>query len=584
MGKVVLTTLNAKFIHRSLALKSLKAFCSDLPFDILIKEFTINMREGLVASELFKLKADVIAFSCYIWNISMTLSIISVLKKVLPDVKIVVGGPEITDEFKDEMVKHGIDVAVIGEGEKPFKMLLEHYYTNSIPLSSIDGIMYTESGDVFVNKPTPPISLDEIPFAYADDLLEYNSQIIYYESSRGCPFSCSYCLSAADKDKVRFLSFERVQSDLAFFIKSGVKQVKFIDRTFNCNKTQAMSIWRFLIENDNGNCVTNFHFEIAADLLDADMLSLLKTARKGLFQFEIGIQSTNEQTLCAIRRKTNTEKVLENVRLVKSFGNIHQHVDLIAGLPYEGFTSFKKSFNDVYAVKAEMIQLGFLKLLKGSPLRAEASKHGIVCKENADYEVLYTNYISHKELLHLKALEEILELFYNSNCFVTTVSYIEKFFDTPFDFYESVSKFWEEKQLHMISLKKLVLYEMLYEFCKWLKADLRIDIQIDLEIVRQLMLFDLLRSENVKSIPAWLCGEVTKEQTEFAYAFYSSAENRAKYFKGAAKDVTSRQLMKNSNFQKFSIDVFAFADKGVVLNEECFVLFNYYTGFVGRVT
>jgi len=453
--KIILVAINAKFIHSSLSVRCLRSE------NVHVREFTINQPEDLIISELFSQSPDMLAFSCYIWNIEMVNSIVRTFRKILPSVKIILGGPEITEEHENA------DISVIGEGELAFKEIIE-------------GNQALKK----VYKTTEVVALEDIPFAYTK--FEEN-KILYYESSRGCVNNCAYCLSSTTKG-VRFMPMERAKADLFVFLSNKVKQVKFVDRTFNSNKKHATEIWRYLIENDNGT--SNFHFEIAGDLLDDDMLSLIAQARKGLFQFEIGVQSTNEKTLNAIGRKTNTAKLFENVAKLKTAGNVHLHLDLIAGLPFEDYSTFVRSFNDVMRCYPDKFQLGFLKLLKGSALRADANKYGIKFKDSAPYEILENDFISFAELNTLKKVENMLDLFYNSSGFKTYIKYMMR--ENPYDFFHSLALYWEQKGYHLLAHKKMALYTILYEFSdRSLKA-------------RELLKFDMLCWENIRSFPYWI--------------------------------------------------------------------------------
>ncbi|MCL2591860.1 MAG: B12-binding domain-containing radical SAM protein [Defluviitaleaceae bacterium] len=452
-------------------------YCKDFKDNLALKEFTINNHENYILRSIFKEQADVVCFSCYIWNIEIVKRLIRNIKKVMPNTKIVFGGPEVSYNPESENF-FGADAIVLGEGEKSFYNLV------------LDILNGKELNKIYKSE---KISLDDISFCYTDCIEDYENKIIYYESSRGCPFNCQYCLSSIDGE-VRFLSEKRVKSDLDFFIKNKVTQVKFIDRTFNCNEQHALFIWNHIIENDNG--VTNFHFEISADLLTDKMLETLKKARTGLIQFEIGVQSTNINTLLEIQRKTNLNKLFEKVKLIKQLGNIHIHLDLIAGLPLEGFASFRNSFNDVFSLHPDMLQLGFLKLLRGSGLRQNAEKFGIVYNDYAPYEILYTGDLSFADILTLKSIENMVDIYYNSNNFVNTLEYGLKNFETPFDFFHALSEFWEDNNYDSVSHRKIKLYEILFNFLE------KIDENVD--FLKDLIKFDMFLGENIKNLPAFV--------------------------------------------------------------------------------
>ena len=562
----LLVAMNAKYIYNSLAISSIKAYCGANGTEIKTKEFTINNKEDDILYEIYKEKPDILGFSCYIWNINQIIDIIASVKKILPNTIIFLGGPEVSFEY-EYLFDLGVDIICIGEGEKTVKELVDNLEKNGISnkLREVDGIVFRLKDDIIVNKSRELLDLNDIPFAY--NSIE-GLDIIYYEASRGCPYSCQYCLSSLEK-KLRFLNEDRVKSDLDFFLKSNAKQVKFVDRTFNCNKKFAMFIWKYLIENDNN--ISNFHFEISAELLDDDMIELLSKARVGLFQFEIGVQSTNNQTLNEVKRKTNLEKLFENVRKVNSLKNVHQHLDLIAGLPYEDYDIFKKSFNDVFSLYPEKLQLGFLKLLKGSGLRENANKYGIVFKDKAPYEVIYTGLIDYKTMHIIKNVEEILETYYNSNISVNTIRYALKYFETPFDFFEKFSSYWEENGYFKVSHKKVRIYEIIYQF-------LLSTTGIDIDILKELIRFDMLLNDNIKTLPLWID---YKEEENLKYIekdFYNKKENIEKYIPSLINEDKKQISRKLCKFDIFNINIFEMARKDFkeVVTERIYVLFDYY--------
>ena len=458
--KVLLTAVNAKYIHTSLALRSLMAYADAEGRYTKIKEYTINNRIEFIVSDIYKEKPDFIGFSCYIWNIGMIKIVAGRLKKLLPGTVLFFGGPEVSYDSAAFLEENPFADAVIrGEGEGVYKSLLERW-TEGGDISDIGGITYRKNGEIHENPAGEPLRLDDIPFVYAN-ADEFKNRIIYYETQRGCPYNCQYCLSSVEKG-VRFLSPERVKSDLKFFLDNKVKQVKFVDRTFNCSHEHAMIIWKYIMDNDNG--ITNFHMEITADILRDEAIELLKKARKGLFQFEIGVQSTNRLTIEAVKRNAAFGGIADVVRKVAEAGNIHQHLDLIAGLPYEDYESFGRSFDDVYALEPEQLQLGFLKLLKGSGLRRDADKYGIVYADEAPYEVLYTKDISFDGLLRLKGIEEMVETFYNSGKAKNTIRYMVEKNGRAFSFFETLALWWEKNGYDEISHSKMDLYGRLFDF------------------------------------------------------------------------------------------------------------------------
>lgn len=561
--------LNAKFIHSSLALRSIEKYCRKFGTELKVCEFTINNSEDFIISEIYKMKPDVLGFSCYIWNIEMILNIISVIKKILPNVKIIVGGPEVSYEY-DYLFQKGIDFVIIGEGEKTAFELVSYLNgenKNISRLDEINGISYSNSEKIIVTNPRSPLPLDEIPFVYNDNSISnLENKIIYYEASRGCPYKCQYCLSSVEQG-VRFLSLERVFSDLKFFLDKKVKQVKFVDRTFNCHKKFAISIWEFLIKNDNG--ITNFHFEVSADILDEDMFSVLKKARKQLFQLEIGVQSTNLNTLSAIQRKTDLDDLFKKVLKIKSFKNIHQHLDLIAGLPFEDYKSFGKSFNDVYSVYPEQLQLGFLKLLRGSGLRRDSKKYGIVYNDKAPYEVLFTKKVSFEEMTTLKYIAEMVETYYNSGKCINTVKFAVRYFDGAFAFFEKLALFWIEKKYHEVSHNKMKLYTIMFEFC--------VSYINDVDKLKDILKFDMFLNDNVKNFPEWLEQNNFDETKSFAKTFLSLEENVAKFLPHLAQ-FNTKQLMRMCHIEKFNYNIFEGIENNFsnISKKECFILFDYY--------
>ncbi len=564
--KTVFVALNAKFIHSSLALRSIKKYCGKLNIDINIAEFTINNSEEFIFSEIYKMKPDILGFSCYIWNIEIILNIISVIKKILPNIKIILGGPEVSHEY-EYLFQKGVDIITIGEGEKTSFEIISFLKDKKGNLSDIDGIAYHDGEKIIVTKERAPLTLDDIPFVYDDfSIEELQNKIIYYEASRGCPYNCQYCLSSVEKG-VRFLSKERIFKDLKFFLAKKVKQVKFVDRTFNCNKKLAIDIWEFLIKNDNGT--TNFHFEISADILDDDMLNVLKKARKQLFQLEIGVQSTNSKTLSSIQRKTDLTKLFKKVSIIKSFRNIHQHLDLIAGLPFEDYDSFKKSFDDVYTVYPEQLQLGFLKLLRGSGLRRDSEKYGVVYNEKPPYEVLFTEKINFEKMTLLKYIAEMVEIYYNSGKCLNTVKFMVNFFERPFSFFEELALYWIDCGYHEVSHNKMRLYNIMFEFC--------VSHTKDLYKLKDILKFDMYLNDNIKNFPYWLPQNNFDETKSFARKFFENPENVKKYIPNLIS-FTPKQLSRMCHIEKFDYNVFLGAQNNFshITKETQYILFDYY--------
>ena len=491
--RILLAACNAKYIHSNLAVYDLKAYSSDYDEQVLLREYTINQPKDEIMKDIYSSGADVVCFSCYIWNISFVRELIRDLVKILPETAFWAGGPEVSydaEKFLTEMTE--MTGVMVGEGERTFHDLLEFYIDGKGSLEEISGIAYRDGDKICHNGWRELMDLSAIPFVY-EHLEEFENRIIYYESSRGCPFSCSYCLSSIDK-KLRFRDLELVKKELQFFLDHKVPQVKFVDRTFNCKHEHAMTIWKYILEHDNG--VTNFHFEISADLLREEEMELMKHMRPGLIQLEIGVQSTNPETIRAIHRHMDLEKLERCVDRVHSFRNIHQHLDLIAGLPYEDYDTFHRSFNDVYRMKPDQLQLGFLKVLKGSLMQQEAEGYGIVHKEKEPYEVLSTNWLTYGEVLKLKMVESMVEVYYNSGQFWHTLEYLVPFAEDAFTFYEQLGTFYEKKGYSEISHSRMRRYEILLEF-------LREETEIPVEDAAQKMLYDLYLREKLKKRPVF---------------------------------------------------------------------------------
>ncbi|OON93879.1 MAG: hypothetical protein ATN31_05075 [Candidatus Epulonipiscioides saccharophilum] len=481
--KTLLVAINAKYIHSNLAIHYIKEYSKE--HDIETLELSINLEENNVIQQIYKKNPDIIGFSCYIWNIEYIKNLIKTIKKILPDVKIILGGPEVSFNSENLLDELPIDLIMIGEGEFTWKQ-----YLNLVDLKDIPGIIYKMDGQIIQNSTKKIIGLDELPFVYKN-LENFQNKIIYYEASRGCPFSCSYCMSSLEKG-VRYLPLDRVLSELNHFLRHKVTQVKFVDRTFNTNQNFACEVWKYIIKHDNG--ITNFHFEISAELITKEMLYILQSARIGLIQFEIGVQTTNKDTLTAIKRPMAFEKIRKIVQNLKQLENIHLHLDLIVGLPYEDYHSFRQSFNDVISLRPDQLQLGFLKVLKGSQIRHEAQQHGIVYKDNSPYEVLKTNYISYEEISKLHIICEMVERYYNSNRFERTLNYLFEVYPTPFFFFEKLAQYWEEKCYLEMNHKKEAYYLLLLEF-------LQQNEYVNFELIKELIKFDWLLHENTKMYP-----------------------------------------------------------------------------------
>ena len=506
--KILLAACNAKYIHSNLAVYDLQAYASEYTDHIILKEYTINQQKDDIMRDIYLEHPDVVCVSCYIWNISFVKELMADLAKILPDADFWAGGPEVSYDAEKFLSENPEFTGVmVGEGEETFQELSGYYVKkNPEKLENITGICYRDGEKLIHNGWRQIMDLSSIPFIYKD-LSEFKNRIIYYESSRGCPFSCSYCLSSVDK-KLRFRDIEMVKKELQFFIDHKVPQVKFVDRTFNCKHDHAMAIWKYINDHDNG--VTNFHFEISADLLREEELQEMSTMRPGLIQLEIGVQSTNPDTIKAIHRTMDFEKLKGIVDRIHSFGNIHQHLDLIAGLPYEDYDSFRNSFNDVYALKPQQLQLGFLKVLKGSHMMEMCREYGIVYKNREPYEVLSTKWLDYDHVLKLKNVENMVEVYYNSGQFQKTLEYAESFFPDAFSIYEGLGIFYMEKGYGDVSHTRMRRYEILLEYLETVPGISRAE-------VADRMILDLYLRENLKSRPGFAGDQKPYEKLVWDY-------------------------------------------------------------------
>ena len=491
--RILLTAINAKYIHSNLAVYNLKAVTAKYGDQIEIAEYTINQQPDEILADIYKKQPDVIAFSTYIWNRRMVGELIAELSKVLPQAEIWAGGPEVSYDAEAFLMEYPKVRGVMrGEGETVFPALASLYIEGTGSFQTIAGITYRNNqGELQINEDGAPANMDELPFVYGHPE-DFSHKIIYYESSRGCPFRCAYCLSSLEK-KLRFRSLDLVKKELGFFLQAKVPQVKFLDRTFNCNPRRTVDLWQWILDHDNG--ITNFHFEIAADLITEEELAIMEQMRPGLIQLEIGVQSTNMETVHEIDRVMDLDLVRNVTAKVKSFGNIHQHLDLIAGLPGEDLESFHKSFDDVFVMEPEQLQLGFLKVLRGTKIHRMAQQYGIVCHDKAPYEVLSTPWLPYKDLLLLKGVEEMVELYYNSHQYEKTLKEILKNYGSPFAFFDELAEFYDRKGYSKISHSRMARYEILREFISekdW--AD---------PVYDQCMIFDLYARERLKSRPAF---------------------------------------------------------------------------------
>ena len=564
--KVLLAAINAKYIHSNLGIYSLKTYGEKMLKEwglaeeakVSLAEYTINHQMEQILQDIYKRKPDVIGFSCYIWNISYVKMILADIKKVLPDVKIWAGGPEVSyhaEAFLKE--EPAVDIVMMGEGEITFAHFLKALLEGE-ELKQVPGLMLrNDDGTITDTGFRQVMDMSQIPFPYAFmDMKELEHRIIYYESSRGCPFSCAYCLSSIDK-KLRFRSLDLVLPELEWFLQAKVPQVKFVDRTFNCKKSHAMAIWQYIRDHDNG--ITNFHFEIAADLLDKDELDLLSTMRPGLVQLEIGVQSTNEKTLETIHRKTDIEEIRQITENINSWHNIHQHLDLIVGLPWEDLKRFKQSFNDVYSMEPEQLQLGFLKILKGSYMEELIPDCDLLYSAAPPYEVLQTKWLSYGDVLELKDIEEMTEVHYNSRHFTCTLKELEKEFNTPYEMFSFMAGYYNRNHLFGISHSRIARYEILwkiiqeklekngkYETQGELENGAVSEISEKLEKYRDLLMTDLYLRENVKSRPTF--ARDLSGSKDFVREFFQKEEETPQYLSGY-EGYDSRQMAKMAHLE-----------------------------------
>lgn len=561
---VLLTAINAKYIHSNPAVYSLRAYAcrygdSRYGEEIRIAEYTINQPFDEILMDIYKKHPDILCISCYLWNISCVEQLITEIPKILPDTKIWLGGPEVSYNGKEMLQTFpGLAGIMCGEGEKTFLELMEYYeaghgvstniQTHRKALGNIDGIIYRENDSshetICQTAAREPLDLNEIPFIY-EHIEDFENRIVYYESSRGCPFSCSYCLSSIDKC-LRFRDIGLVQRELQFFIEHKVPQIKFVDRTFNCRHDHAMAVWTYIKEHDRG--ITNFHFEVAADLLNGEEIELIRSMRPGLIQLEIGVQSTNADTVREIRRKMDLEKVERNTAAVRKLRNVHQHLDLIAGLPFEDYSSFARSFDRVYSMKPDQLQLGFLKVLKGSHMHEKAQEYGLVYQSRPPYEVLSTKWLSYRDVIQLKKIEEMVEIYYNSGQFRYTMERLEQEFVSPFEMYSTLAGYYEENGLFEVSHSRIARYEILNRFLKKYMGGNSAE-------YGEWLTLDLYLRDNVKNRPAFL--PENRVQPDKAAAFYKSEEKERRYLTDYA-GYDRRQMRKMTHLEEIRGEILLF--------------------------
>lgn len=577
MKRMLLIGVNAKYIHSNPAIYSLFCYAKEhadveeTKEALSLAEYTINQNMEYILADIYRRKPDIAAFSCYIWNWNLIQDILTELPKVLPDIKIWLGGPEVS--FHGERILErfeAVEGIMLGEGENTFTELFAYYQSDEgkgTGLEKIGGLLL-RSGRTGAQK---PVDMGELPFFYETQGLErFAHRILYYESQRGCPFSCAYCLSSIDKT-VRFRELSAVKRHVQFFLDHKVPQVKFIDRTFNCNHRHAYEVWQYIKEHDNG--ITNFHFEIAAELLTKEQLDVMKNMRPGLIQLEIGVQSTNEKTLEAVNRKSDTARLWENVEKIRSFGNIHQHLDLIAGLPFEDYESFGRSFDDVYRRRPQQLQLGFLKVLKGSPIEEKTSEYGIYYSFKAPYEVLYSKWLAFDDVLRLKGVEEMVELYYNSNQFVHTLRVLETSFVSPFSMYEALAGFYEKNGYMLNTPSRAYRYQILFAFAVEQKPQ-------EQELYRELLTFDLYLREKVKNRPDFITEKQEEKEIEETKrkirAFYQKEAKAPRYLE-IYEGYQAAQMIKMTHMEQFHYRVWEERTEEAVkrLEKPEYVLFDY---------
>lgn len=549
--KIFLVAVNAKYIHSNPAVYSLRAFAEKYSSEISIAEYTINQPVDEILMDLYSHSPDVICFSCYLWNILYVEQLTAELVKVLPHVQIWMGGPEVSYDAPDVLTRNpGVNGVMCGEGEETFADLVQYWCKTECPaekssLRTIRGIVYRASdGAIVVNGSRPVLDMNLLPFPYVH-VEEFQNRIVYYESSRGCPFSCSYCLSSVEKC-LRFRDIRLVEKELQFFIDREVPQVKFVDRTFNCSHDHAMAVWTYIRDHDRG--LTNFHFEVAADLLNEEEIRLIRSMRPGLIQLEIGVQSTNPDTVREIRRTMRLHDVQDHVARIREGGNVHLHLDLIAGLPWEGMERFIRSFNEVYAMKPEQLQLGFLKVLKGSLMHEKAAEYGILYQNRPPYEVLQTNWITYGEIIRLKKVEEMTEVYYNSGQFSNTMEQMEHgvdedgrpAFSDPFSIYDRLASYYDSKGLSGLSHSRIRRYEILYDFIR--DCGLK-----NPEQYREWLTLDIYLRDNVKNRPDFL-GE-NRLPKEVVSAFYKKEAEEHRFLPDC-RQYDARQLRKMTHLER----------------------------------
>lgn len=560
--KILLVGLNSKYVHTNLAIRYLKSYCGG--YNIILKEYTINDQISDIIDGIYGENPDIVGFSCYIWNIDMVRKICGSVKKILPGCSILLGGPEVS--YDPVLIMEGheyIDYIIKGEAEDSFLQFLRYLEDGLLDIENVRGLVYRKDGKILENRENDLIKdLDTIPFPYTYSDGNIDNRILYYESSRGCPYNCSYCLSSTIKG-VRFFSLDRIKQDLMWFINNNIELVKFVDRTFNCSR-YYLDILKFLADNQK---YTRFHFEISGSLLNDEVLSFLASVPEGLFQFEIGVQTTNKEALKNIRRKPDFSDLSLNILKLREKGNIHMHLDLIAGLPGEDYSSFSKSFNDVYSLRPHMLQLGFLKLLKGSGLRQEAGALGIAYNDYPPYEVLKTRELSYKELSDLRHIEAVVDRYYNSGRFQAAITYLSGIIKDPFFMFSNLAGFQRLNGYDERNVSSIGQYRLLYDFCASLES-------CDMSIIMECLAFDYLRQGRNPVMPDFLKPNKKGVDRQFLWSFFSSEYNMKKYLPHYY-EAGVKEAIKNIHALRLSFDICSFLKSGKVSYSENILVFDY---------
>ncbi len=556
----LLLAVNSKYIHTNLAVRYLKEYARQKGItEVDFAEYTINQHLPYIIDQVYRRRPAVLLLSCYIWNIEMMLDFAAEYKLIAPETLIVAGGPEVSYNSRQVLEENpAIDMILSGEGEKPFVQLMEHL-KGQRPVEEVRSLTYRCSSSILQNPWEEEIELSELPFAYMD-LPELDHKILYFESIRGCPFRCSYCLSSIIKN-VRYMPLEQACAYLQIFLDAKVPQVKFVDRTFNCKKDHAMGIWKYLVEHDNG--ITNFHFELSAHLMDEEMLSFLSTVRQGLFQFEVGVQSTNEDTIKEIHRSTSTEKLLEICRRIDSAKNIHLHLDLIAGLPYEDIHSFGRSFDQVMSIRPQQMQLGFLKILKGSLMAEKAAEYGMVISKKSPFQVYSTNWLSVEDMMVLKDMEEMVETYYNSGLYSRTILWILDQEVSDFAFFRDMGRYYVEQGFHQKSQSPEEKWSILRDYYVSRQGCGK------LAIFDELALYDICRHSKPKKLPEWLSTGRNLSYRQAINDFFDLPETIPTLLPEYADEKEPKKVQKMAHLQVFALDPHTLEEG------DCALLFNY---------